>query len=70
LEKKTILLIGLGFYGQKLLEQIKDKWNVYVVEIDREKIKKLSDNYPEVNFIEGDISSILIWKKVKPEKKF
>jgi len=68
LEKKTILLIGLGFYGQKLLEQIKDKWNVYVVEIDREKIKKLSDNYPEVNFIEGDISSILIWKKVKPEK--
>ncbi len=68
MEKKTILLIGLGFYGQKLLEQIKDKWNVYVVEIDREKIKKLSDNYPEVNFIEGDISSILIWKKIKPEK--
>ncbi len=68
MEKKTILLIGLGFYGQKLLEYIKDKWQVFVVDKDAEKINQFSGKYPEVHFIEGDISSLLVWKRINPEK--
>ncbi len=67
MEKKTILLIGIGFYGSHLIKHIKDKWNVIVVEIDKERVQEFKEKYPEITFIEGDASSILTWKKFNPE---
>ncbi len=67
MDKKTILLIGLGFYGVRLLDHIKDKWNVIAIEVDTQKIEDLKEKYPEITFIEGDASSILTWKKFPPE---
>ncbi|NPA51402.1 MAG: hypothetical protein GXO22_00715 [Aquificae bacterium] len=67
MDKKTILLVGIGFYGSRLLEHIKDKWNVIVIEIDKEKIEAIKEEYPQITFIEGDASSILTWKKLNPE---
>ncbi len=63
-EKRKVLLFGLGCYGKDILEDLSKNWETIAVDIKEEKIKEAKDKGIEAEFIVGDASSILTWKKL------
>ncbi len=64
-EKRKVLLFGLGCYGKDILKELTKNWETIAVDIKEEKIKKAQEEGIEAEFIIGDASSILTWKKIK-----
>jgi hypothetical protein len=62
-EKSKVLLFGLGCYGEDILKELTKNWETIAVDIKEEKIKKAQENKIQAEFIVGDASSILTWKK-------
>ena len=68
-ESRKVVLIGLGFFGKELLKALKDNWEVIVIDLKEEKFKEIEDEYKEnVQFLQGDASSVLTWKKLNLEE--
>lgn len=64
---RKIIIFGLGLFGTKLLKSLADRWELVAVDIDKEKIDKLKEEFKDkknITFINGDASSILTWKKI------
>ncbi|MBB5021139.1 NAD-binding protein [Desulfurispira natronophila] len=66
--KRRVLMCGLGYFEQHLLSDLDDGWNPIVVELDQRKMEMLGPNYPGTEFVHGDASSILTWKKLPLEQ--
>lgn len=60
---KRILLCGLGFFEKELLKALTRKWEAIAVDMDKEKIRRIAEEFPEVHCQVGDISSVLTWRK-------
>jgi Trk K+ transport system NAD-binding subunit len=59
-----VVLCGLGYFERKLLEEIYSRWPVTVIESDPSKTDTLKDNFPELEVITADASSIITWKRI------
>lgn len=69
-KKKNIIIFGAGYFGKELIKVLYENWNLIVVDIKEEKLKPLKFVYPEIEFIVGDASSILTWKKINFKDTF
>ena len=64
---RKIILFGLGLFGEKILKALSDKWYLVGIDIDKNKIEKLKDEFKDkknIKLINGDASSILTWRKL------
>ena len=64
---RKIIIFGLGLFGEKLFKSLADRWEIIGVDLDKEKIEKLKEefqNNDHITLINGDASSILTWKKI------
>jgi len=66
--KRKIILFGLGYFEQRLLEAVAQQWHTIAIDMNEEKIERLKKTFPTVEFYVGDASSILTWKKLKVEE--
>jgi Trk K+ transport system NAD-binding subunit len=66
-KNQKVLIIGLGVFEKELLKRISDTWETVVLDIDSKRIKTCSQEVPRAQFITGDASSVLTWKKFKVE---
>ena len=64
--KKKIIIFGLGFFGKKLIEKLSKNWEIIGVDINESVISELSGEFENIEFLHGDASSILTWKKIEP----
>ncbi len=67
---RKIIIFGLGLFGEKLLKSLIDRWELVGVDLDKDKIDKLKEefqNKEHITLINGDASSILTWKKINFE---
>jgi|GEM_PF-554774 len=64
LQGQKVLILGLGYFEEELLQSIKDDWDTVVVDLNEEKMTRLRKAMPGVTFTVGDASSILTWKKL------
>ncbi|WP_457639184.1 NAD-binding protein [Persephonella sp.] len=66
--KRQLVIFGIGFFGKKLIEKLPKEWKITAVDIDSSKIEQLQQQFSSrdnVQFIAGDASSILTWKKLE-----
>lgn len=64
---KKVLLFGLGFFQRKLLKMLAEERPCVVVDINGDSVEKVCNDYSNVTGIEGEASSIVIWKKINIE---
>lgn len=69
-EKRKVLLFGVGVFEKELLRAISRQWATIAVDMSEEKIKKLKEELPGVEYVVGDASSILTWKKLNVQEIF
>ncbi len=62
-EKSKVVVFGIGTFGKKLVETLHEKWHVIAIDINEEKLNSIK-HLPNVETIQGDASSILLWKKL------
>jgi len=62
--EKYTLIIGLGYFERELVNHLKDKRPIKVIDIKESYVEKLDVKFPEVDFITGDSSSLVTWKKL------
>ncbi len=65
--QKSIIIFGAGYFGKELIKALYKNWHLIVIDIKEEKLKSLKSNFPEIEVILGDASSILTWKKINLE---
>ncbi len=68
---RTIVIVGANIFGESILRAVKDKWRVICIDIDEKLISSLKEEYPQENiqFVVGDASSLLTWKKIKKNEE-
>ena len=64
---KKVLLFGLGFFQRRLLKMLADERPCVVVDINGDLVERVTNEYSNVTGIEGEASSIVIWKKINLE---
>lgn len=64
---KKVLLFGLGFFQRRLLKMLADERPCVVVDINGDLVERVTNEYSNVTGIEGEASSIVIWKKINIE---
>lgn len=64
-EKRKIVLFGIGFFERELLRAIAPRFDVIAVDMNEAVVTSLADEFPSVQCITGDASSILTWKKIE-----
>lgn len=64
---KKVLLFGLGFFQRRLLKMLSEERPCVVVDINGDLVERVSNEYSNVSGIEGEASSIVIWKKINFE---
>lgn len=57
------LVIGLGYFERELIRHLNKKRSIKVIDIQKSYTEKLDKKFPEVDFITGDASSLVTWKK-------
>lgn len=62
--KQKVLLFGLGYFGQGLLEALSPQWNVTAVDNHEQNIKRLTGEFPDTEFHHDPADSRLTWKKL------
>ncbi|NPA53698.1 MAG: hypothetical protein GXO21_03410 [Aquificae bacterium] len=64
---RTIVIVGANIFGESILKALKDKWKIICIDIDENLINSLKEKYQNENieFVIGDASSLLTWKKIK-----
>jgi len=62
--EKYTLIIGLGYFERELVKHLKEKRTIKVIDIKESYIAKLNEKFPDVEFINGDSSSLVTWKKL------
>lgn len=65
--EKYTLIIGLGYFERELVNYLKDKRPIKVIDINQSYVEKLDEKFPEVDFITGDSSSLVTWKKLESQ---
>lgn len=60
----SIIVLGLEFYATKLLEAIAPQYPVIAVDISKDKVEQVKSKLPDVQYVVGDVGSILTWKKL------
>lgn len=58
------LIVGVGFFETELLSFLSAKRRLKAFDIRENHIAKLSSQFPDVEFIAGDASSFVSWKKI------
>lgn len=58
------LVIGLGYFERELIRHLNKKRSIKVIDIQKSYTEKLDKKFPEVDFITGDASSLVTWKKI------
>jgi len=66
--KRKLLLFGLGYFEQRLLEAVSQQWDTIAIDMNEEKIARLKKELQGVEFCVGDASSILTWKKINTQE--
>ncbi|MGE4318269.1 MAG: TrkA family potassium uptake protein [Deferribacterales bacterium] len=64
---KKILIFGIGFFEQQLIQSLMSKRKMIVVDIRRDHLENIQSTYPELEIFNGDASSMLTWKKLPLE---
>lgn len=64
MDKPFLILCGLGYFEIKLLEETSKDYPVLAIDQDILKVNSLKEQFPNVEFINADASSILTWKKL------
>ncbi len=64
---RTVVIVGTNIFGESILKALKDRWDIICIDIDEDIINSLKEKYKDSNiqFIVGDASSLLTWKKIK-----
>lgn len=63
-EKQRTLIAGLSYFGQELLKSLSQNWDVIALDKDNEKLTRLREEFPGVQYIHGPADSMLTWKKL------
>ncbi len=65
--ERTVVIVGANIFGESILKALKDKWKIICIDIDEKLISSLEEEYKDENiqFVVGDASSLLTWKKIK-----
>ncbi|WP_456381940.1 NAD-binding protein [Persephonella sp.] len=69
--KRQLVIFGLGFFGTKILEKLSKEWEIIGIDIDSSRVQQLTEEFSDfenIQFISGDASSILTWKKLQTER--
>ena len=62
--KQKVLIIGLGFFERELLKRVSQRWETLAIDLSPERVQTCRAHIPKVNYLTGDASSILTWKKL------
>jgi len=62
-----IVFCGVGFFEENLLAEIVKNWDVLVIEKNKNKIDKLKNSGMNMEIVEGDATSALVWKQLGTE---
>ncbi len=67
MDKSELVIVGANIFGESLLKALIGKWKIICIDYNEELVNKLKDRYKEddVEFVVGDTSSLLTWKKIK-----
>ena len=65
--RNKVLIFGAGYFGNQFVKALSKSWEVIVVDIKEDRLKKIREMYSEIQTIHGDASSILTWKKINFE---
>lgn len=65
--EKYTLIIGTGYFERELINFLKERRKLTVIDIRLNHIEKLAEKMPDVEFISGDASSLVTWKKINQE---
>ncbi len=63
-KKQKILILGLGYFERRLIQEISRNWQVLAVDHNEDRIKLAENQIPSAQYVRGDVSSILTWKKL------
>ena len=64
MQGKKILLFGLGFFQRQLLRSLSKTRSCIVIDTDAALIDSFHEEAPDIEVIEGEASSIVVWKKI------
>ncbi|ADD68704.1 TrkA-C domain protein [Denitrovibrio acetiphilus DSM 12809] len=62
--EKYTLIIGLGYFEKEMVDHLRQQRTIKVMEIKEAAIDKLKGQFDDVEFINGDSSSLVTWKKL------
>ena len=61
---KKIIIFGIGFFEQQLIESLMSRRKIIVVDIRRDHLESIKTKYPDIETVNGDASSMLTWKRL------
>jgi hypothetical protein len=62
--EKYTLIIGLGYFERELVKHLRDKRSIKIIDIRESYVNESELMFPDVEFITGDSSSLVTWKKL------
>lgn len=67
-KEQRIVIVGVGYFEERLLRAISSEWQILVIDIDRERIEELRRVFPDGRFIHGDVTSRMTWNQLHEEE--
>jgi len=66
--KDHIVIVGVGYFEERLISSISSEWPILIIDFNRERIDKLKQNLPDARFIHGDATSRITWSQIHEEE--
>lgn len=63
-DKQSVLIVGLGYFGKELLRTLSTEWDVIVIDVSETRIARFKEEVPEARYHHGAGESTLTWKKL------
>ena len=68
-----LIIVGAGEVGRELIKRLQKEWQLIVIDLDEEKLRKIvellnSESFNRVKLIQGDGTSRLLLKKLKVDE--
>ncbi len=60
-KQQQVVVVGVGFFEERLLRTITPEWPGLIIDISHERIDQLKQDIPELHFVHGDATSRLTW---------
>ncbi len=66
--EQKIVVVGIGFFEEQLLQSISAEWPILAIELDRERIRELKEKVGNAEYVRGDATSRMTWEGLDPKE--